>query len=132
MYYQPMWLTIQSFMLLNQVCVAFGKGLWKERLQFSHKMLVLMQQLLGENLYSVSHRKQDKIMMTVAFEHQNLGSADSQVTFLYWKSQIKVVYLMGTWVLCILDMQFECYQSSIGKCWPTLTALILTRCIESP
>lgn len=48
------------------------QGLWKEKLQFSHKMLVLMQQLLGENLYFVSHRKQGRIMMTVAFERQNL------------------------------------------------------------
>ena len=56
----------------------------------------MMQQLLGENLYFVSHTKQGKIMMTVDFEHQNLRIAGSQVTFLYWKTQIKVVSLMGT------------------------------------
>lgn len=38
---------------------------------------------------------------------------------------------MGTLVLCILDTQFECYQSGIQKCRPTGTVFILTKCMES-
>jgi len=75
MYCQRMWLTA-FYCFKSCLC-----GLCKEKLLFSYK--VMMQQLLGENLYFVSHTKQGKIMMTVDFEHQNLRIAGSQVTFLY-------------------------------------------------